>query len=458
MQDAGYSRKLSNKHTATFKTDFRASRSNNARILTTTEPLFQEIIPLTGNSPFNILQDIETESHDFSLGLKHYWTINNFNHVYPILGYNYSNQHFYSTDSQLFGEQKKSFMEASFNNSTNFRLSDPYAGIQYKAKTGDFIFKTSLVGHRYSWHVCQFDETQQQESKFQLLPELSIKWDIKNSEKLTIKYNLASRFNDVTYFANRLRLDNFNSLYRGSYLLENTLAHEASIYYYRFNQFRGLSYNAKANYSQKEKSIQNTTIIDGINQVNTSIYTELPDKNLRLSAACSKTFGRYKFSVNGNYSLSDYFREVNNKKVNYKSRTVGYTAKMETKYEKYPNIEIGITQNRNNFLSESFQNNFTYSEPFVMFRYDLLNDFHLNINYNYTSIINEKENTKSIFQILDASFFYSKEDSPWGFELEINNLLNPKYKSQNTFSQFVISDTRIYIQPRTVLIKLSYKL
>ena len=458
VQDVGYSRKLSNKHTTTFKTDFRVSENNNTKALNTTEPIFQEIIPLTGTSPFDILQDIGTKSHDFYIGLKHYWTINNFNHIYSVLGYNFANQHFFSTDSQMLGGQKRSFAEAGFNNSTVFKLSAPYAGVQYKAKAGDFIFKTGLICHRYFWQISQFAEYQQKKSKFQILPEFSLKWDIKNSEKVNIKYHLVSRFNDVSYFANRLRLDNFNSLYRGNHQLENILIHEASIYYYRFNQLRGLFYNARASYNHTEKSIQNASNIEGISQVNTSIYVELPDRNFRLSGVCSKTIGSHKFSVSGNTSLSNYFRRVNNAKVNYKSRTFGYTAKLETNYKKYPNIEIGITQNYNSILTESFQNSFSYSKPFVVFQYDFLNDFHLNVDYNHTSIKNKIENTNNMFQILDASLFYHKEDSPWGVELEVNNLLNPKYKNQNSFSQFVISDTRIYIQPRTVLIKVSYKL
>lgn len=457
-QDIEYSRQFSKNHTTTFKTDFRISRNNDARTLSLTEPIFSELIPLNGTAPLDILQDMESKNYGLSIGLKHYWAINDFNHIYPVLSYNFSSQQFFSSDYQLYEEQKLSFDGAGFNNSTILKLSNPYAGFNYKAKAGDFTFKTGIVCHRYFWNINQIDEIQTKKSKFQILPELSVKWDIKNSEKLDLTYRLGSQFNDVSYFANRLRLDNFNSLYRGNLQLENATTHDASIYYSRFISLRGLSYNARVNYSQKEKSIQNAIEVDGINQVNFPLYTDFPDKNLRLASSFSKAFNKYKFSINGNASISDYFRRVNEDKINYKSQNFGYKFKLEANFEKYPNLEIGITQNYHKFRSGSYQSNFFRSEPFIIIQSSFLKNFNLKGDYRRTFFKNVKENAKNVFEIFNGSLYYHKEDSPWGFEIEIDNLLNAKYKNQNSFNQFVVSDTRIFIQSRIMIVKVTYKL
>lgn len=55
-------------------------------------------------------------------------------------------------------------------------------------------------------------------------------------------------------------------------------------------------------------------------------------------------------------------------------------------------------------------------------------------------------------------FFYQKEDSAWGFELNAFNLFNSTYKQSNSQSDFIISDTKTYILPRVVLFKIIYNL
>ena len=62
------------------------------------------------------------------------------------------------------------------------------------------------------------------------------------------------------------------------------------------------------------------------------------------------------------------------------------------------------------------------------------------------------------FEIGDVTLFYQKENSPWGFELEIDNIFDVNFKNENSFNQFFVRDINTFIQPRTILFKLSYKL
>jgi hypothetical protein len=65
---------------------------------------------------------------------------------------------------------------------------------------------------------------------------------------------------------------------------------------------------------------------------------------------------------------------------------------------------------------------------------------------------------KNIFDIANTSLFYQKEDSEWGFEVEVSNVFDTKFKQQSSFSDFLITDQRTFILPRMVMLKVSYKL
>ncbi|MBS9766915.1 MAG: hypothetical protein KGV44_05180 [Flavobacteriaceae bacterium] len=58
----------------------------------------------------------------------------------------------------------------------------------------------------------------------------------------------------------------------------------------------------------------------------------------------------------------------------------------------------------------------------------------------------------------DASLRYQKEDSPWSFKVEAQNLFNQKFKQENSFSSYIVSDTKTYILPRIVMFSIGYHL
>tara|TARA_R100000306_G_scaffold8101_5_gene10766 strand:- start:5227 stop:7920 length:2694 start_codon:yes stop_codon:yes gene_type:complete len=457
-QNLAFNKQFSYEHTTTASVNFDIGQDNNNTDWRFTQPVFSNLIPLQDDAPFNIEQQVASKNYAGNLGLKHYWVLNNFNHIYPVLGYSHSHQEYSTTDFQLIGNTPNGFGSNGFNNATIFKLNDPYIGFQYKAKIGDIIIKPGLVYHYYFWDVSQFETKEVSTEKAQLLPEALIRWDIKSSEKLNAKYSLRSRFNDASFFANRLRLQAFNSLYRGNEQLENSLAHQASLSYYKFSLLKGLYYNASINYTKQVRSIRNSTLIEGIDQVNTSIYTNLPEENFSIQASFSKKIKRFKFTLSGNTSLANYSRSINDMVIDYSSNYYSYTVKTETYFKDWPNLEIGLRQGFSNFSSENFENTFTQTDPYAILEYDFLNNFIFKADYTYNNYVNNRDNAKNTFQIGNASLYYNKEDSPWGFEIEANNMLDVSAKNRNSFNQFIVSDTQLFIQPRTVLFKVSYKL
>jgi hypothetical protein len=95
--------------------------------------------------------------------------------------------------------------------------------------------------------------------------------------------------------------------------------------------------------------------------------------------------------------------------------------------------------------------------PFAYLEYDW-EDFIFKFNYDYNYFENQTTGDVNRFELADASLFYGKEDSAWGFELNATNLFDIEFKRQNSVNEFIVSDRRLFIQPRIVMFKVIYKL
>ena len=319
------------------------------------------------------------------------------------------------------------------------------------------ILKPGLFWHQFTWNPNKNEFSTQ--TKSYLLPEITTKIEIKKSEKITLKYNLVPQFSQAQQVANRYVLSNFNSIYQGNSNLENNLTHQASATYYKFNLYRGIFINGGVFYRNKVKNIQTTIQQVGINQVNTNIQTHNPDKTWTLYGSFAKTINTFKYTIDSRYSTHKNTQQINTafQENNSKNTSVGVTIK--TLFEdKYPNFIINQEHLYRNFITTNNTSKFINKETSIEVDYQFLKDFQFNADYSYTDYRNHEETTKNYFNTANASLFYQKEDSPWGFELTATNVFDAKFKNQNSFSDFVVSDTQTFILPRILMLKIAYKL
>ncbi|CAM1349504.1 hypothetical protein [Tenacibaculum halocynthiae] len=82
----------------------------------------------------------------------------------------------------------------------------------------------------------------------------------------------------------------------------------------------------------------------------------------------------------------------------------------------------------------------------------------MTFDYSYYNYKNQTVDQSNRYSITDASLFYQKEDSPWNFKITAQNLTDETFKQSNSFSDYLISDTRTYIMPRIILFGIGYKL
>lgn len=458
-QHVAFKKQFSYEHTSELDVRFTYKENENTKDWLFSKPVFSGIIPFVQDGQqFWLQQNTTTQAQLASFRLKHYWVLNSYNHIYPVVGMTYLHKDYDTQDFQRLQDGSiNSFQSSGFNNALDFRVLDSYIGFEFKKKIGEVVVKPSLVYHHFDWTATQFDHKIIDQNKGVLLPKMSAEYEILNGGKIYFKYQMVTQFSDASNYANRLRLASFNQLYRGNETLENALSHRFSLRYSQANLFKGTFFNIGLRYTQKAESVQNTVVLDGIDQINTFVFTKEPQNAYSANAHYRKTFNPVELQLSGHTSWSDYSRVINTEQMNFQAKRYGYHFKTETHFDNWPNVELGLRQSFSDYSTQNSQSQYMNLEPYAYLTYDFGN-FIFKTNYSYSYLENKNTGQINRFQIGDASLFYGKPDSLWGFELSVKNLFNIQYKSSNTYSQFLISTQNIYLQPRTILFKISYKL
>ncbi|WP_121666441.1 TonB-dependent receptor [Mesonia aquimarina] len=456
-------KKFSYKHTLSINTNFEYNEKDNNFDWLFNQPIFNEIIPIveTPNEDINLLKNNSSSSQLFQLDAKHYWVLNNTNHLYPSAGINYLNKDFNTFEYQALDDGSiNNFQDAGFNNQLDFKLIDVFGGFQYKAMFGKWITRAGAFAHLYSWRAKQFDSEIVNNQKAVILPEAMAKWDINDVEKFRFDYRLNSTFADAEKFANRFQLMSFNSIYSGNENLENELYHDLDVSYRNYSYYSKINYSIRLGYAAREQSIREVTQLEGINYINTSILTDLPENTYSGNVSVSKRFkSGLTLSVNGNTYLRDYARIVNTERIDYNSNNYSYSVKGKYYKKNFPTIEIAFRQSFSVFSSKDQEaTRFTQLNPRATIKYRFFKDFLFEGDYEYTYYLNQNTNQSSTFQIGNASLRYKQESSAWGFGVEAMNVFDVNFRRNNTASNFLISDRRTFLQPRILLLKVTYQL
>ena len=457
-QDVEWYKNLSENHTISAIGNFNFTKGNTLINWLTNENVFQSTIPIINDSEYSIFKDKETTSLNFSAFLKHYWVLGNFIHLYTTGGLqNYNDT--YKTDEyqQISDGDTNNFSSNNFGNDIKFNFNNLYVGSHLKFQKGKFTFKPGVFYHEYSRNTVQLDQDLQLNKNY-ILPEFSLKIDLKRSEKINIRYNRKVRFVSITKLLNNFTLTSFNSIYRGNAILENELYHQASIYYYKFSLSKKLNYNFRINYRKTEEGIKNSNILEDINYITQPILLENSDENINFSGKISKRLGRYKLSIGGNTTYANYLQQLNSSIRKNESESYSFNLGLKTTFSSFPNLEVNYNKSYNNYKTQVSTSKFENDILNLNIEYDFLKDFIFNLNYNYQYFNNKNNNSKNKNDLLNMSLFYQKENNPWGFEISANNLFDNNFIRNSSFNDFLITDNKKFVLPRIILLKLSYKL
>lgn len=447
-------------HTSEINANHSFKKGNSLTDWVFDKPLFSDIIPsVDEGDAYNFLQDYTSTTHTGQVEYKHYWVLNNTNHLYPFVGLHFYNQSYKTTDFQVLNDgTENSFSDAGFNNDLDYQLIDPYLGFEYKFMLGSFIFKPGITYHQYYWQAKQFGDKLVDKNKGVWLPVLNVEFEVNSVNKIVLDYSMNSTFKDAAEYANRYRLNSFNQLYRGNIDLENETYHSSTLYYRNTNILNRIYYNLGFSYIKREKSIRNTTVLEGIDQISTSVYSNLPENNYSFNGSFSKSFSDFVLGTGVNAGLSDYSRIINEEQIDYKNQNFSYRLQATYRKKNAPYVRLLWTQRFNNSQSETYKSKYLTTEPSVELEYNFLKDFVFKADYTYTYSKEKTINQKETYQLAGASLYYNKRNSLWGFEIRAENLFDLNHKRIHSMDQFMVYDQWVYIQPRTVLFIVSYKL
>lgn len=444
------------KHTSRLTAEQHYARQKNLRDWVFEQPPFSDLIPFEDEDVFNFLQNAKQEVHSAKVQYKHYWVLAPLHHIYPVTGVKMHYDRYSTQDYQLLEDgEKNEFTSADFNNDLRFNFMDPYLGFQYKTQIARRLtLRPGIVYHHYLWNVKQFGEEIAKKDKAIWLPELLMEFKYR-FQSLKFNYNLESSLNGASSYANRYRLIGFNQLYKGNEDIENSLHHHLKLDYSNVNRASQTMLNASVSYTRKEKTIKSITAIEGVEQVSSLIYSNLPETNFNTFFRVSKNWSKSSLGVSAQKGWSDFNQWINNTFLDYKSSYFSYQLSASSWKEKLPFVRASFRQVFYNTKSENYSNSYWTATPRIDVSYRM-GAFVLKADYDYT--YNKQKNQSESYEFFNASIYYNKEDSPWGFELRVDNLMDIKYKRSHSFSQFMIYDQWTFVQPRTAMFILSYKL
>ena len=457
-QNIAYSQRFSRAQTLSVESTLSYQKNSPENNWQTDQTFLEGLVPLEQDKSVQVLQQKETQTILFDAVVKDYWVLNNFNHIYTTLGYNLVFENYLTQEEQfLTNGTINDFSLNGFGNDIDYRFNDTFFGMEYKFLAGIFTVKSGLFYHNYLWDNEQGNQSTRNNTQA-LLPAFNAEAEFNSSEKLRFRYRQQYRFPQANRLVGNFVLNSFNSVLRGNPALQNQRIHSYSLTYYKFSLFRGLNLNTGIFYNRASQSIKNTTALDGIDQFVTYTMFNEPENSVRANFSFSKKINTIKLGVETNANYNEFFQLVNNDVSKNFSRSFSLEGNMETFFEVWPNIEIGYSYEPSTFATLNNRNQFANSEFFAIIDYSFLTDFDFKADYRRASYENKGQNLMNTFDLANASLFYQKEDSPWGFELSATNVFDVQFKRQNSFSDFLISDQTTFIMPRIVMFKIAYKL
>jgi hypothetical protein len=457
-QNLEYSRKFSRAQVLSAEATLAYQKNRPNFNWVTSQRFLGNLIPMQDDSVFNVFQQKESENISFDLVIKDYWVLNNFNHIYTTIGTNLVYENYYTEEYQrLTNGSINNFSANGFGNDIAYRFNDTFIGLEYKFLTGAFTIKPALFYHEFFLKNEQLNTSLANNTSL-VLPELKIEVKLKSSEELNFQYGAKVRFPTAPKLISNFLLTDFNQVFRGNVNLTNERYHSISLNYTKYSIFSGLNINAGIYYNRKTQSTKFTTELQGIDQFRTLTMFYMPENSLSGRFIFNKKIKNIKFGIESNVSYNEFFQIVNSNTSKNISKSFSNTGKIETFFKKIPNLEIGYTYSPSKFLTTFGTSNFSNNKFFTNLEYNFLSDFQLKVDYSKSTFENSNRNVQNNFDMANTSLFYQKEDSEWGFEVEVSNIFDTKFKQQSSFSDFLITDQRTFILPRMVMLKVSYKL
>lgn len=410
-------------------------------------------------SAYDAAQDKRVKSNKLDARLNYWNVLNQKSNLNYTLGLVSSNQQF---DSQIFqildnnSQFEPTPVEGTNTNDVAYRFTDAYFGLHYNLKAGKFTITPGFSAHAYNTKDEQLGSSNSN-SFFRVLPDANIRFQIKKSENLNLRYSMQTNFTDISKLAEGLVMNNYNSIYSGNRELENSLSHNLNLSYFSFNMFNYTNVFAFFNYSKSVDAIQNITNFDSVITTSSPFNSNFANETFSARGRFERRFGKIKANLSGSWSWALFNQFIGNEVSENTSFTHTYGTRVSTFFKDAPNVELGYDLTINDNDQGQRVTKFITHRPFINLDAVILKDFRLFTEYSYYNFRNSAE-TLNNYSFWDASIIYQKEDSKWEYKLGATNLLNAKSLSESNSGAVSVSNREYFIQPRYLVFSIKYNL
>jgi len=415
-------------------------------------------------SNYDIAQEKRVQSNQLDAKVDYWRVLNAKSNINFTLGTIYSKQDFNSKIFQNLDNGNTLDPTPLTNdgvdtNDTAYLFNDVYLGLHYRFITGIFTFTPGVSAHAYSSKNTQFN-TEYKDDFFRVLPDFTMRMQLKKSENVILNYRMQTQFTDVTNLAKGLVLNNYNSLYAGNPELESAIAHNINLGYFSFNMFNYTNVSANINYTKNIDGIRNRSqfLPGSIISQSSSFNSDFADESVNVFGRFQRRFGKFRATARGNFNYSKFNQLFNGRATVNESFSQIYNLGFSSNFRKAPNFDIGyrysIQDNNQGITSSKF---FSHA-PSVEFDALIGKSFTFKTDYSYNDYRDEEKSINT-YQFWNASLSYRKsEDSKFEYELKATNLLDAKSQSTTNSNNFSVSATEYFIQPRFLTFRVIYSL
>ena len=446
-------RKINKNHTSQAKLHVRFSKISESQKWLSNDNIFSLQVPVLTSNDFNVVQDIENKKYEFKSLLKHFWIVNPVNHLFFSVKNNLFITDYKSSLEQVLVEENNVFDNFK-NNSLDKQLFSSVA-VKYKYLLGDVFLTTQLEYLNYIRNTNQFLE-EKRDHKIFALPQFEANWEIDTKRSLKFNYTLKNRFPRYQDFFINNRLHDFNSIRSGNSSLKESTYHTFMLHFRKYQSY-GWSFYPKINYKIIKNKIQNKYLINGIYYANTSVNTALPEKEFNISTRVVYGYKYWRANLRTSYINREYVSFNVSKETLATNNSFSVSGGFKSMYIKGPNVDVSIKHNYNT-NKNLFFNSISDRTKFNLALDYNIDDWQFNAETKYSYFKNKTSKTTNSFNEANASVFYQKEDSAWGFELKATNIGNNSYRISSSLSDVLFYETKTKLFPRTILAKVVYKI
>jgi len=441
--------KLNEKHTMGLALYHNYTNSISTDNWSSNTTILEEYLPLIEASDYQIKQNNDIHAQQFNFLVKDYWIASRYFHLIFNMGLNYKDSKIKSDISQILPDNSIiDFPELSNNNP--LVLSDLNFGLGIKSKFGKFEFILEAKPHYYRFKRAQIEST-----NFFIEPKLNVNFKIDDDIDLDFDYTYTNRYlNDLSYLEN-LKITGFNSAIQGNPNLRDERSHNFSLYYSDYNNIDDYFIDASVDYSINNPVKNNSIIQNGINQLNTPVILNLPEKNLSFNTELGLIFNKSSLEIGVDLDWLKINQVINENVSIINSFEYSLSSKYLVKLNKTTQFNLKYAHNGYQVSSDkdsrSIENIFSLN-----FDSRFLKNFIFKTDFS-THFVNDFSDNTQNYTLQNLYLGYSKPNSKFSYSLNFRNIYNNGVIVRNSFSNNLLISNRIFTLPRVFLVELKYK-